>query len=993
MSDPEPDPGRAAARLRSFHELMPHRVRRILLVTSLYDSFVMSEEGQLAETLLSHFLDLEAGHTPDLVQVSDLEAALDLLVEDDRFDLVVASLHSGDGNAVELALRMREVGISVPVSALAYSRHELRQFRTTHDLSPLERVFLWRGDARVFLAMVMSLEDRLNIEHDTRTSGIPALIVVEDNVHFYSSYLLTIYSELLRRTGQLLAEDLNLSQRMLRMRARPKVLLCTSYEEAWEYFQRYQPYILGVLSDVEFPLRRSSPADPLPVNSKTAGIELCREVLEARPDIRVIIQSSVPENRLLAEELGASFLLKGSPTLLSDLRRIFVERFGFGDFLFRGRDGRVIERASDVRELGEKLNEIEDDSLVHHFERGHFTKWLKARTEFGLAERIEARVPAQDATPEELRAHLRQSFADHRDENARTVIAEFDRNRFHPDVSITRIGSGSLGGKARGVAFANRMLLAAGVNELLEGVDIVIPPSVVLGTDVFDRFLDFEFVRDFVMRPEADDAIEAMLVQAPLPRQAESDLRSFLQRVKYPLAVRSSSLMEDSLSQPFAGVYQTLMLPNNDPDLGVRLRQLTDAVKRVYASTFTERAKQYLAKGAHRLEEEKMAVMIQRLVGRPHGNRFYPDFSGVARSYNYYPEPGHAPEDGVAAVAVGMGKAVVGGDPCLRFCPAHPTQIVGFSSVADALRNSQRELHALDLRRVERGQSLGDLLRLPLEVAEEDGLLTWLGSTFSADDNRIVEGISRAGVRLVSFAQVLRHGKFPLAHILQVLLRCCAEGTGAPVEIEFAGTLGLDGSRPEFAFLQFRPMALSREGEAVTLRDVDDAQLVCRSSSVLGNGRIDDVRDLVVVDKQHFDRSRSHEIALEIARLDAQLRQLGRRYLLIGVGRWGSADPSLGIPVGWNQIGGARAIIEAGFDDIHVAPSQGTHFFQNLTSSSVGYFTVNDELGEGSVDWQWLAGLPAAEELNFARHIELEQPVSIQMNGRTGEGMILKPEA
>ena len=318
---------------------------------------------------------------------------------------------------------------------------------------------------------------------------------------------------------------------------------------------------------------------------------------------------------------------------------------------------------------------------------------------------------------------------------------------------------------------------------------------------------------------------------------------------------------------------------------------------------------------------------------------------------------------------------------------------MGFSSVADALRNSQRELHALDLRRVERGQSLGDLLRLPLEVAEEDGLLTWLGSTFSADDNRIVEGISRAGVRLVSFAQVLRHGKFPLAHILQVLLRCCAEGTGAPVEIEFAGTLGLDGSRPEFAFLQFRPMALSREGEAVTLRDVDDAQLVCRSSSVLGNGRIDDVRDLVVVDKQHFDRSRSHEIALEIARLDAQLRQLGRRYLLIGVGRWGSADPSLGIPVGWNQIGGARAIIEAGFDDIHVAPSQGTHFFQNLTSSSVGYFTVNDELGEGSVDWQWLAGLPAAEELNFARHIELEQPVSIQMNGRTGEGMILKPEA
>lgn len=986
-----PDPATPApparARMRSFHELMQHRVQRILLVSSLYDSFVISEEGQLPEELIGHFVDLDRSHTPDLIQVNDIAAALELLRSDERFDLVVSSLNTSDGNAALLASRMHEAGVEIPVIALGYSGRELYEFTSRHDSRDLERIFLWRGDVRIFLAMVMYLEDRLNVENDSGLQGVPVILLVEDSIEFYSSFLLTIYSELMRHTSQLLSSDMNLSQKMVRMRARPKVLLCTSYEEAWEHFERYEERILGVLSDVEYP--RGGTLD------KRAGLKLCRRVRARRPDVRLVLQSSRAENRKLASDLGASFLTKGSPVLLEDLRAVLIDRFGFGDFIFRLPDGTEIDRASDLRELRAKIERVPGESIVYHATRGHFPNWLKARTEFALAEMLQAPErgePEDFGDPEGLRRGILARIDSFREERARMVIAEFDRKRFDPDVSITRIGAGSMGGKARGVAFANRMLQASGVRQRFPDIDIHVPPSVVVATSVFDEFLEYEWTRGFAIAKHEDQEITQLFLQAPFPRAAGADLRSYLQRVRYPLAVRSSSLMEDSLSQPFAGVYRTFMLPNNDFDVDVRLRQMTDAVKRVYASTFAEQAKTYISMSSHRLEEEKMAVMIQQLVGRPHQDRFYPDFAGVARSYNFYPEPGHAAEDGVAAVALGMGKAVVGGDPCLRFCPRYPRQIVGFSSVHDALQNSQRELHALDLSRLGDGDESLELERHGLEVAEEDGLLTWLGSTYVHDDQRIVDGISRSGVRLVTFAQVLKYEAYPLAELLRALLECCAQGTGAPVEIEFAGNLGGRDRRPSFAFLQLRPMALAREAEAVEIGPVSDGALVCRSPRVLGNGNIEDIRDLLVVDIASFDRSRSREVAQQVAGFDALLRAGQTPYVLIGVGRWGSADPHLGIPVSWNQIAGARVIVEAGFEDIRVVPSQGTHFFQNLTSCHVGYFTVNPEVGEGHVDWSWLASQEAVRQTELVRHIRLPRPLSVKMNGRTGEGVILKPD-
>ncbi len=982
MSRPFAPPARA--RLRSFHELMQRRVQRILLISSLYDSFIMSEEGQLHETLISRFIDLKATHAPDLVQVESLDAALAALSADRGIDLVVTSLNTAGGiDAAEVVARLRAARHFQPVIALSYTSRELADFSARCDGGALERIFLWQGDDRILVALVQYLEDRLNVENDTGAHGVPAIIVVEDSVRFYSSFLPAIYSELYRHTHRLISEDLNLSQRILRMRARPKVLLCLSYEEAWSYFQRYEEQILGIISDFEFP--RAGRLDP------RAGLDLCRRALEARPDVRLVLQSSNPENRRLAEELGASFLLKGSALLLSQLREVLVERFGFGDFVFRLPDHSEVDRAQDLRSLIEKLRTVPAASICYHAERNHFANWLKARTEFELAERLLPRRVRDFESVEHLRAHLLELVEESRRDRHRSVIADFDRQRFEPAVGITRIGGGSLGGKARGVAFAGRILREARLEQRFPGLEVYVPPAVVLGTEIFDEFLEFEWLRDFAIAPGSDREVVRRFLEAPFPRRAIADLETFLGRVRHPLAVRSSSLLEDSLSQPFAGVYQTFMLQNNELEQEARWRQLAAAVKRVWASTFSEQAKTYLSMTAYRLEEEKMAVMIQELVGLAHGERFYPDFSGVARSYNFYPEPGQSAADGVAAVALGMGQTVVGGERCLRFCPRFPRQIVGFSSVADALGNAQREFYALDLSREAHEAGFARLRRHPLECAEQDGTLASLGSTYCPEDNRIADGIARSGERLVSFAAVLKHEAFPLAPVLGELLERCSQGAGAAVEIEFAGLLPRPGRPGRFAFLQMRPLALSQEHEEVRIGEYPAERLVCRSRKILGNGRIEDIRDLVVVDAHTFERKRSPEVAREVARYDSVLRRERRPYLLVGVGRWGSSDPSLGIPVGWSQICGARVIVEAGLRDLKVAPSQGTHFFQNLAACNVGYLTVNPESGEGFLDWDWLASLPALESSADVRHVRVPTPLAITLNGRTGEGVVLKP--
>jgi hypothetical protein len=773
---------------------------------------------------------------------------------------------------------------------------------------------------------------------------------------------------------------------MLRTRARPKILLCQDYEEAWGYFQKYDANILGVISDIEFP--REGKLD------RTAGVRLIERVRAQRKDIPIVLQSSIADNESLALDLQAMFLLKGSQVLLHDLRRILIESFGFGDFVFRMPDGREVGRANDLKELIHVLAGVPAESIAWHGKQNHFSNWLKARTEFSLAEKLRAKTVAEYGSLEELRKELIRVLSDYRRERDKVVVADFKRDLYDPDLSLYRIGGGSLGGKARGLAFVNRLLNETRIDDRYPGFRIDVPHAAVIGTDVFDEFLESNELKDWAIRCESDREIKERFLAAPFPNEAFEDLKVFLRSNERPLAVRSSGLLEDSPNQPFAGVYKTYMLPNRNKNLDLRLIQLVSAVKRVYASTFSQRAKGFLGMTPYRLEEEKMAVIVQRVVGSARDDRFYPDFAGVARSHNFYPTPPLKAEDGIVAAAVGLGRTVVDGANCFRFSPAHPRVQIGASSTREILNNSQREFYAMDLtREPDSNDAEGDeMLLCGLAEAERHGVLDAIASTYSPDNDRLSDGIGRPGLRVVTFAPALKHGVFPLAELLQQLLEFGEQGTSAPVEIEFAVNLAVpEGEQPEFGFLQMRPLAMASEAEDTVIGHVLSSQLVCRSESVLGNGRIADLTDAIVVDRDTFERTRSHEVAAEVARLNATLQKEGRQYLLIGVGRWGSNDPHLGIPVSWNEIAGARVIVESGFRDMQVTPSQGTHFFQNLTSCNVGYFTVNPEAGEGFIDWEWLAAAEVLEKNEFVRRLRFAAPLLIKMSGLTGEGVILKP--
>jgi len=834
--------------------------------------------------------------------------------------------------------------------------------------------------------------------------GVPVILVVEDNIRYYSSFLPAIYTELISQSRRLISEGLNVAHKLVRMRARPKILLSSNYEDAAQQATQYRDYLMGVVSDVEFPRDGKLNVD--------AGFDLARMIRGIVPDAAIVLQSSRTEFRARAHKEGFSFLRKHSPTLLRDLRRFLIDQFGFGDFVFRLPDGAEVARAADLNELEAQLHEVPAESIAYHSERNHFSRWLRARTEFALAQKLRPRRVSDFPTVEDLRRDLIASIADYRSEQSQLLIGDFNAEAFKAtDAFFLRIGGGSLGGKARGLAFVRHLLRKYHTGHFA-GVRIAVPPTVVLATDLFDRFLSENNLSDFAINGTDDAEIRRRFLEAPLPSSLRDDLLAFLAEVRYPLAVRSSSLLEDSQYQPFTGVYETFMLANQDSDLLIRLEQLMQAIKLVYASTFSQHAKAYVRATPYRLEEEKMAVILQQVVGTIHGHeeagqRFYPDFSGVVRSHNFYPVPPTSSKDGIAAVALGLGKEVVGGGKCLSFCPRYPRNIVQFSSVEDILANSQRDFWALELdhssgqknAHPDNADQQDDALpglrevRFGLDVAEADGTLNNLGSTYSADNHAVYDGLSRSGTRVVSFAHILKHGAFPLALILDRLTSIGEDAFGRPVEIEFAVLLPQTPQQPaDFGFLQIRPLVLSREGEELRMEDVDPDRLICQSSKVLGNGRIEDMRDAVVVDFHRFERARSREVSEGVAHLNAKLNEQGMPYLLIGVGRWGSNDPWLGIPVEWDEISGARVIVEAGFRDLRVTPSQGSHFFQNLTAFQVGYFTVNPDAGEGFVDWQWLTSHPAVEEQGCVRHLHFDSPLVVVMNGRSSRGMIFKPE-
>jgi len=982
-------PGRTLSSSVDFHHLMPFRVQDILLVASVYDSFILQEDGQLNERILRDSLEMNMRQTPGLTHVASGAEALELARNQRRFNLIVTTANLGDMDAAMLATRVREAGLDIPVVILGNDNRELSDFAARHPDSDIDRIFLWQGDARILLAIVKCVEDARNAPHDCLRYGIRVILVVEDSVRYYSSFLPLIYSELISQSRSLMGEGMNLSHKVVRMMARPRILLCTTFEEAWTSYDLYRNSVLGVISDVEFPRKGEL--------CTGAGFELAERIREDAPDLPFLLQSGHPEYEARARAVGAAFLVKESPTFFTDLRAFMVEQFAFGDFIFRLADGTPVDRATDLKELEQKLRTVPIESIAFHGERNHFSTWLTARTEFVLAGKLKPRKVEDFPTYEDLRRDLIASIAEYRREQADQVVSDFDPETFDPTTNfLARMGGGSMGGKARGLAFMRHILNLEQAGRWFPGVRVQVPPAVVIGTDAFDRFLRANGLHDMAINATDDDELLEQFMAAPLPDDLLRDLSTFVAVVHHPLAVRSSSLLEDSQYRPFTGVYATFVLPNNDPDPAVRMRHLVTAVKRVYASTFLQHARAYIKATPYRIEEEKMAVILQKLAGTHHGPRFYPHFSGVARSHNFYPVPPQAPDDGVAAVALGLGRTVVEGEKCLSFCPRYPRHLVQFSAVRDILGNSQRGFWALEMDHdplMESGNTASMReTRFGLEMAETDGTLAALASTYSPENDAVYDGIGRKGVRLVSFAPILKHGMFPLADLINRLLDIGGRSMARPVEIEFAVVLGQDDAHPaEFSFLQVRPLILTAESDDVEVESAEAATLLCRSGRVLGNGRLDNIRDLVVVDPERFDRGRSLAAAAEVARFNADLLADGVPYILIGVGRWGSADPWLGIPVSWDQISGAQVIVEAGFRDFIVEPSQGSHFFQNLTAFQVGYFTLNQDVGKDFVDWEWLTRQEPQRSGEFVRHYHFDQPLVVKMNGRTNQGIISLP--
>ena len=973
----------------AFENLMPYRVQDILLVSSLYDSFILREDGRLNELLIGESYELNLQNVPRITHVKTGAEALAMARADSRFNLIVTNLELEDMDAADLAMEVKRAELDAQVVVLAYDYREVKNFvgRTPH--SPIERIFLWQGNARILISIVKYIEDKMNVEHDTDVMDVPVMLVVEDNIRYYSSFLPVIYTELISQARRLISEGLNVAHKLVRMRARPKILLASDFESGAELALRYRQNLLGVVMDVEFPRR----GQPMP----EAGFDLARMIRSVVPDVPIVLQSGRPDvmDKAYAEEF--SYLQKRSPTLLGDLRNWLIEQVGFGDFVFRLPDRKTeVARASNLNELEQALRTVPAESISYHAGRNHFSHWLMARTEFAVAQKLRPRKVSDFASIEVLRRDLIDAITSYRREQSQTTVVDFNPEMFHPeDNYFLRVGDGSLGGKARGLAFARHLLQPKHMPKRFAGIRIAVPRTLVLATDTFDQFMSDNDLHDFAMRCRSDEEIAERFVAARLTDSVRASLRSFLEEVKFPLAVRSSSLLEDSQYQPFSGVYDTFMLGNHDPDIEVRLKQLTEAIKRVYASTFSQHTKAYVRATPYRLEEEKMAVMIQQVVGAQHGQRFYPDFSGVVRSRNFYPIEPQTPKDGFAAVALGMGRAVVGGGKCLTFSPRYPRHLVQFSSVEDILANSQTDFWALELiPRVHHENPADDLreVSFPVSTAERDGTLHMVASTYSVENHAVYDGLSRPGVRIVSFAPILKHGFFPLPHILEQIMTIGEDAMGRPVEIEFAVKMPTQaGEDAEFGFLQMRPLVMSREGEELRMEEVDPSRLLSQSSKVLGHGRVGDLHDVIVVDFHRFERAKSHDVAQSVAHFNAELGAKAAPYLLIGVGRWGSNEPWLGIPVTWDQISGARVIVESGFKDFRVTPSQGSHFFQNLTAFRIGYFTVNPDAGEGFVDWEWLAAQQGIEDHGCVRLLHFEQPMSVLMDGKTGRGMIFKP--
>ncbi len=967
-----------------FDSLMAFRIQNILLVSSLYDIYNLREDGQLADMLLSEYAEFRLSSAPVITRVDSGLSALEAL-KDGHFELIIVLRTLTDMEPSDFNDRAKQLYPGIPTVLMAFHHRELEQMRDG-GAETFDNIFIWNGESKMLLTIIKLVEDRVNVEADTRQVGVRVIILVENSVRFYSSYLPLMYAEIMRQSSALLTESINSATRRNRMRARPKILLAENFEDAQSLFEQYRDYLLGVVSDIKFP--RGGQSD------KTAGLELAKMMKREIGDLPVLLQSSDQDKELRALACDASFLHKRSRRLLNKLSTFINENFGFGDFVFKLPDGSELARADNFRQMQDCVGRVDIGSLVFHAERNHFSNWLIARGEFDLAKRLKPRKVSDFADPAHLRAFLLETLSEFRHDRQAGMVTDFNRETYDGDAQFLRIGQGSLGGKGRGLAFVNKLFNNQLVCSAFSGTRISVPRTAVICTDAFDQFMETNDLIEFALDEHSDEEIIAAFTNATIPGELKEDLKAFLTVADYPLAVRSSSLLEDSYYQPFAGIFDTHFLPNNQSSPEGRLQRLLAAIKLIYASVYFRNAKNYTLATGNRTEEEKMAVILQKIVGKEREGYYYPVFSGMARSYNFYSVGHIKPEEGIAYTALGLGKTIMEGDNCLFFSPANPRVLPQFANPQDYLKNSQREFFAVDMTNPSVFPDVGGevgLAKLGLKDAERHGVLQHVGSTYSADNDRMYVGTWRKGARIVTFAPILKANIFPLDEVLRYFLELGSKAMNVPVEVEFAVEINPEPEVPhEFRLLQIRPMKVAGTFEDVSVYDADEERVVCRSDQSLSNGRITDIRDIVYVRNDPFKRENMIHMADQVDAYNQQFKDANVPYMLIGPGRWGTTDRWLGITTKWDQISSAKVIVEADYGDFVVEPSFGTHFFQNLINFGIAYLTINSSSEYNRLDWDWLNAIEPVSETEYIRHVRLEEPLEILIDGRKGKAVVLK---
>ena len=972
-----------------FANLMTRRIFNVLLIANPYDAFMLEDDGRIDEKIFNEYTSLSLRYPPRFTQVSTIEEAM-MQLASISYDLIICMPGTGNNEGFEVAHQIKLQFEHIPMVILTPFSHGITKRIAHEDLSPFEYVFCWLGNTDLLLSIIKLIEDKMNLEHDVNEVGVQLILLVEDSIRFYSSVLPNLYKFVLKQSQEFSTEALNAHQRTLRMRGRPKIVLARNYEEAMGIYQKYKHNILGVITDVRFPRVERGEKDAL------AGIKLCAAIREEDPFVPLIIQSSESQNASYASKYEAAFIDKNSKKMDVDLRRIVMENFGFGDFVFRNPNTlEEIARVKNLKELQNILFAIPAESFLYHISRNHVSRWLYSRAMFPIGEFLK---PITWNSLQDVDAHrqiIAEAIVKYRKMKNQGVVAVFKRDRFDRYSNFARIGDGSLGGKGRGLAFIDNMVKHHPEFEEFENARIAIPKTIVLCTDVFDEFMESNNLYQVALSDADDEVILRYFLKAKLPDRLVKDFFTFFDVVKSPIAIRSSSLLEDSHYQPFAGIYNTYMIPYMD-DKYEMLRMLSDAIKGVYASVYFRDSKAYMQATSNVIDQEKMAVILQEVVGNYYGDRYYPSMSGVARSLNYYPIGDEQAEEGIVNLALGLGKYIVDGGLTLRFSPYHPNQVLQTSEMEIALRETQTRFYALDLRNAGENFSIDDgfnLLKLHVKEAEKDGSLNYIASTYDPYDQIIRDGLYPGGRKVITFANILQHDVFPLPRILQLVLKYGQEEMRRPVEIEFAATMSRENDKTgTFYLLQIRPIVDTNEMLNEDLSLIPDDQLLLRSHNSLGHGIMNEIQDIVYVKTDNYSASHNQEIAWEIEKLNQQFLNEGKNYILVGPGRWGSSDTWLGIPVKWPHISAARVIVEAGLTNYRVDPSQGTHFFQNLTSFGVGYFTINAYMNDGIYNQAYLNTLPAVHETTYLRHVSFDKPLVVKMDGKKKIGVVMMPE-